>query len=149
MWPTPESLATLPRREPPADGAVLEALVAAAPIPLPGAYLAWLGLSNGGEGPLDDPPHWFVLWPAEAVVERGAAYEVRPRLPFLLGIGTNGGRELIAFETRVGPPWPVVFVPLDELEANAIRPLAADFEAFVERACTARGDEDAPATWPG
>jgi hypothetical protein len=119
-------------RESAADPAVVAALSAASGIKLPEEYLSLLCLSNGGEGPLGVEPGWFVFWPAEKVLALNRGYEVHEYLPGLFGFGSNGGGELLAFDTRRGPPWPVVMVPFIGMDADDVVEIAKDFEGFLQ-----------------
>ncbi len=114
-----------------AEETAIQALIATAGVTLPPEYIEYLRVTNGGEGDLAAEPGWFQIWPAEQVLELNAAYEVRDNLPKFIGIGSNGGGELLAFDARSDPPWPVVmvpFIPMDEAEACIVAP---NFESFV------------------
>ena len=114
-----------------AEEAAIQKLIATAGLALPPEYIEYLHITNGGVGDLGVEPGWFVLWPAEQVVEQNEGYGVRKYVPGFFGIGSNGGGELLAFDARSEPPWPVVmipFVPLDEAEACQVAP---NFESFV------------------
>lgn len=73
------------------------------------------------------------LWPATDLVDNNEAASVQAFAPSLVGIGTNGGGELFAFDRSVSPPT-LVMVPLVGLDAPVImgtfrdllRRLAAD-----------------------
>jgi hypothetical protein len=69
------SLIALARRGP-SDPAALKQLVAAAGVALPDEYLAFLAISDGGEGDVGD--RWFEFWPVGRVLEElegGPHYE--------------------------------------------------------------------------
>ena len=117
--------------EPAADPGAVAALSAAAEIELPAEYLALLRLSNGGGGPLGVEPGWFQLWPVEEILASNRDYEVHESLPGLFGFGSNGGGELLAFDTRRGPPWPVVMVPFISMEEDTIIDVAKNFAEFL------------------
>lgn len=118
-------------RNAPADSEAVAALCAGAGIKLPEAYLTLLRLSNGGEGPLGVEPGWFQLWPAEEVLELNRGYQVNEYVPGLFGFGSNGGGELLAFDTRRGPPWPIVMAPFIGMEEDHVDEIAKGFEEFL------------------
>jgi hypothetical protein len=114
-----------------ASEAEILAMAASAQVPLPPEYLDFFRHANGGEGDLAVGPGWFQLWPVEQVVDLNQAYGLKETLPGFFGIGSDGGGELLAFDTRAEPPWPVAAVPFIPLTAtNAIK-VALDFTAFV------------------
>lgn len=116
----------------PAEAAAIAELVAAAPLTLPRSYLELLALSNGGEGDLAVAPGWISFWPVEDVVALNEGYEMGRYAPGMWGFGSNGGGELIAFDYRSGPPYPVVaipFIPLDPAESISLAP---SFEVLAE-----------------
>lgn len=117
------------RRGAPADPAAVERLAVRYP-ELPSAYLAFLRVEDGSEGDLAVQPGWIQLWPAAEVEELNVGYEVSASLPGFLGFASNGGGELLAFDTRT-TPWRVCmvpFIPMDEAEAVKI---ATDFTALA------------------
>jgi hypothetical protein len=113
----------------PADERTIEQLQAALPS-LPAEYLAFLRLSNGGEGALGVEPGWFQLWPAAEVPSLNRGYAVSEFLPTYVGFGSDGGGELLAF-APTGEIVRVPFVPMATTEVRVIAPsfrqLAAHF----------------------
>lgn len=108
--------------------AVIAALESAFP-GLPDAYLAQVREDDSAEGDLAVDPGWIAFWPAADVARHNAGYRVSEFLPGFLGFGSNGGGELLAFDTRAHP-WRVCmipFIPMDETEAVEIAP---DFETL-------------------
>ena len=107
-----EALLTEPHREwfsrPPASEEAIEQLQHAAPGVLPKEYVALLRYSNGGEGPLGLPPLYFSLYEAEYATEFNRNADQRELYPGHFVIGSNGGLETIAFDTRASEPWPIV-----------------------------------------
>lgn len=103
----------------------------------PGYYLSLLRLSNGGGGPLGVEPGWFQLWPAEEILSLNLDYEVGKYVPGLLGFGSNGGGELLAFDTWRGPPWKIVMIPCVGVGEGDIVEVAEDFAEFLQ--ATGRG----------
>jgi len=118
-------------REAPANRELVERLVTESAVRLPGEYLALLRYSNGGEGELGIEPGWFQLWPAEAVMSLNEAYEVGQNLPGFLGFGSNGGGELLAFDTQSGIAGQVYAIPFIPMTTEGARVVANDFSAFV------------------
>jgi hypothetical protein len=117
-------------REAPAPAEAVERLAAALP-ELPPDYLAFLRISNGGEGDLSVEPGWFSLWPAEEVAELNAAYKVPGFLPGFLAFGSDGGGEMLAFGAA-GERWGRVFaVPSIPMEAGGAAEIAPDFAMLV------------------
>lgn len=107
-----EALLAEPHREwssrPPATEEAIELLQHAAPGALPKEYVALLRYSNGGEGPLALPPLYFMLYQAEYASEVNQSADQRELYPGHFVIGSNGGLETIAFDTRATEPWPIV-----------------------------------------
>ena len=116
---------------PPAVPTDLADLVTTSPVQLPSSYLAFLRESNGGEGELGAQPGWFVLWPAGEVMRSNREYHVQEYLPGFLGIGSSGGGQLLAFDTRQGQPYPVTAVPFVPMEMTDALLVAASFEEFL------------------
>lgn len=97
---------------------------------LPEAYLRLVWRGRGDPARLRVPPGTCVLWPAEEVLALNQHFDVGDAYPGLFGFGSDGAQALLAFDTRTGPPFPVVSVPFIGLESE-IRLVAADFEAFL------------------
>jgi hypothetical protein len=113
----------------PAAPAVIAALESVYP-GLPDAYLAQLREDDSAEGDLAVDPGWIALWPAANVARHNTGYRVNELLPGFLGFGSNGGGELLAFDTRAHP-WRICmipFVPMAESEAVEIAP---EFETLT------------------
>ncbi len=120
----------------PASRTALGTLIATCGVTLPDEYVSFLAFSNGGAGELGVEPGWFSLWPAEEVVTLNQAYGIPEWLPGFFGFGSNGGGELLAFDTRNLPPWKVVMVPfivLDEKEAVIVTNQFATFVNAIGR----------------
>ncbi len=118
-------------RELPASDEAIKVLVNQSPIELPNEYLSLLKFSNGGEGDLGIEPGWFQLWPVEEVLKLNEAYEVSEWYPGFFGFGSNGGQEMLAFDTRLGTPFTIYMIPFMSINIdNAIR-IAPDFTHFA------------------
>jgi hypothetical protein len=113
-------------RRDPVSASIVEQLGAALRA-LPADYLAFLALSNGGEGEIGLQLGWFQLWPAEAVVEMNNGYQVGELLPGYLAFGSNGGGEMLAF----APGGAVVMVPFLPMDVAEARELAPSFTSLV------------------
>jgi hypothetical protein len=113
-----------------APAEAIELLAAGLP-DLPPDYLAFLRLSNGGEGPLPADPGWFQLWPAEEVVSLNAAYKVADFLPGYVAFGSDGGAGMLAFGARPESWGRVFVVPFIPMSPEAVRPIATDFAALA------------------
>jgi hypothetical protein len=116
---------------PPADEAVIGAMAAAAGMDLPLDYLDFFRSADGGEGDLAVPPGRFHIWPVERMLALNREYGVQRFLPGFLGIGTDGGDNLLAFDTRTQPPWPVVMLPRIPLDASKAVQVAQNFTELV------------------
>jgi hypothetical protein len=118
---------------PPASEADIAALVAGSPVPLPAEYLALLRLSNGGTATLAGYPSYVRVWPARTAVEYNDGYEVQRWLPGFVGLGDNGGPDMVGFDTRAGEPYPVCAVPFVPMEWSAAMGTVPDFGAFIRQ----------------
>jgi hypothetical protein len=107
-----EALLTEPHRKwssrPPASEEAIARLQNAAPGVFPKEYIALLRYSNGGEGPLALSPLYFMLYEAEYANEVNQSADQRESYPGHFVIGSNGGLEPIAFDTRATEPWPII-----------------------------------------
>ncbi len=120
-------------REAPASESAIASLVAASSLELPTDYLDFLRLSNGGEGELGIQPGWFRIWRGEEVIQAATDYQVPEYAPGFFAFGTNGGGEILAFDCRSAPPWPVVALPCISLAPAEAMPVAANFGDFAQQ----------------
>jgi len=117
-------------REKPASDEEIDTLASCARAKFPAAYLDLLRFSNGGEGPLRLAPLWFQLYSVEDCIRLCHNTEIIERFPDFMFFGNNGGLESIAFDLRVGPPWPIVAV--DQIAGSeSAESIASDFPSFV------------------
>src|SRR5262252_8735831 len=65
---------------------------------LPCDYVSFLLNSNGGQGMIGET--YLILYRVEELVEMNAGYELQKIAPGLLLIGSDGGGEGFAFDTR-------------------------------------------------
>lgn len=103
-----------------------------APVDLPKRYLDLLAFSNGGEGPLPIQPYNLYLDTVGTVMQSiESRNQGQADLDGFLIIGSNGGGEFIAFDTRTGRPWPVVTIDMVAGGGSA-EIIAHDFDAFYD-----------------
>jgi hypothetical protein len=98
---------------------------------LPKEYLDLLRFSNGGEGPVALPPMWFQLYAVKDCIGLCQNSEIVELFPTFMFFGSNGGLESIAFDLRIGPPWPIVMI--DQIAGSeSARKIAPHIATFVE-----------------
>lgn len=122
----------------PATSAELQELVKNAITGLPEEYLAFLAYSDGGEGKIILDAGWFQIWPSSEVLDQNKGYEIDKNLPGFFGFGSNGGGELLAFDTHKGEKWKIVMVPFVPMSAEEAVVIADNFEEFIR--AIGRGD---------
>ena len=120
------------KRKPPAKHEILQKLIAESKGKLPDDYIALLHHSNGGEGELGIEPGWFQIWPTEKVLEFNQSYEVDENVPGFFGFGSNGGGEMLAFDTRGNKPWKVMMLPLISMQEEEAIVIADNFKEFLQ-----------------
>jgi hypothetical protein len=118
-------------RKAPALEEGIQALIKETGLDFPEEYLSLLRYSNGGEGELAVDPLWFVIFPVEEVIDRNNSVEVAKELPGYFAFGSNGGGELLLFNTRESKPWKVYYAPYIGMEEETVLESTPDFEAFV------------------
>ncbi|QDQ26010.1 SMI1/KNR4 family protein [Chitinimonas arctica] len=96
---------------------------------LPADYKQFLEWKNGGEGFIGD--NYLILWSAEELGQFNLEYQVEKYAPGLVLIGSNGGGEGFAFDTRQSPA-PIVQVPFIGMDLEDIRVLASGFDEFID-----------------
>ena len=74
---------------------------------------------------------YLMLWRVEELAEMNTAYQVDEYAPGLLLIGSDGGGEAFAFDTRTNP-WPVVKVPFVGMDLQYAEVLSPSFDAFLK-----------------
>lgn len=112
----------------------LQSLTEAIGVSLPGEYLDWMRISNGGEGFLG-PVSYLMLWPAEEIRERNHRLEVSKLMPGFVLFASNGGDAAYAFDTRSGAPssMPIIEIPYVDIGVEgASRARGSGFRAFLE-----------------
>jgi hypothetical protein len=96
---------------------------------LPPDYGAFLSRWNGGEGFVGD--EYLILWRAEDLRQFNDEYEVSEYAPGLLLIGSDGGGEGYAFDTREGR-WGVVRVPFIGIALEHAHEVGDSFTGFMQ-----------------
>ena len=117
--------------KPPASEGELAEIRRVLPATLPPVYFDLLAESNGGEGPLPVNPYIFCLYPVVTVSDafRSRNYD-RPDLDGFLVFGSDGSRELIAFDMRSGLPGAIVTIDIVAGPESA-EIVATSFDEFV------------------
>jgi hypothetical protein len=98
---------------------------------LPASYLDFLRLSDGGHADMSGYPSYVRIWSARTVIQYNEGYEVKEFLPDFLGIGDNGGPDMLGFDLRAGQPYPMKAIPFTPMEWEAAIDVASDFDSFV------------------
>jgi hypothetical protein len=97
---------------------------------LPPDYLAFMAGADGGEGWVGADGDYLILFPLRDLVGLNRAYQVDVFAPGLVVIGSSGGGEAFAFDTRRSPP-PVVAVPWVEMTLDLAAPVAPSFAGLL------------------
>jgi cell wall assembly regulator SMI1 len=116
-------------RNPGASAQAICSAEEAVKVKLPNDYIAFLRASNGGEGMIGE--NYVILWNAEELAEMNKSYQVADYAPGLLLVGSDGGGEAFAFDTRTSP-WPVVKVPFVGMELQYAEVIAGSFDEFLK-----------------
>ena len=114
------------------EGASPEAIKAAGDaleVGFPSDYTAFLLATDGGEGMIGKT--YVMFWGVDDLPEMNASYQVAEYAPGLLLIGSDGGGDAFAFDTR-SVPWPVVRVPFVGMDLTCVEPLASSFHGFLK-----------------
>ena len=94
---------------------------------LPDGYMAFLALSNGGEGFIGE--RYVCLWKAEELMIHNRGYKVAEFFPKFFFIGSDGGGEAYAFDIS-GDDSTVFEVPFIGSQGDA-RAIADSFDALL------------------
>lgn len=111
---------------PPAAKEEIAELSKAVKFQLPQDYADLLAFSDGIEGFLGD--NYVSIWTCEHVRFHG----VYDFMPFLVFIGSNGGDEGYAYDTRYSPPV-IVNVPFIGMDEKLVRVMGHSMTEFLER----------------
>lgn len=118
-------------RRPPASDTAIDRISQIAPEPLPDEFFELLRFSNGGEGPLNLPPLYFMSYEAEFICELHLDPNYCEIWPGMFQFGSNGGLEAIAFDIRGSGPWPIVmFDPVAGIESSGV--IATGIADFIQ-----------------
>jgi len=97
---------------------------------LPGELVAYHRAGGQLEGDLGDAePGWYQLWPLSLIAENNQGYQVEEQVPGYIGIGSDGGGEMIA----IAPTGEVVILPFVGMESKEAVVVAASWNAFEKR----------------
>ena len=118
-------------RADPAPSETIQELVEKSALDLPDDYLEFLCLCNGGEGQLPADPFWFDIWQAQQVLALNEEYRIRENIPGFFAFGSNGGGELLVFETGKHRPWAVYVIPFFPMEKEYATRITPDFISFA------------------
>ena len=110
----------------------IEALTDIVPIRLPQELLDFLRFSNGGEGPLAVQPLWFVLYPAEEIVEIERSGTFKEFFEGLFVFGGSGGGDAVAIDLRQHPQSKIVSFDMTNIDLDeSVLEVAPDFPSFL------------------
>lgn len=96
---------------------------------LPDEYVRYCSGDGPKEGGLSVDPGWFQLWPVGQVEQLNRDYHVKEFVPDYFGFGSNGGGELLAFDSRGR----VSMIPFISMSADEAKPVADSWSEFVQR----------------
>ena len=77
-------------------------------------------------------PLWFQLYATNDCIDLcHSNQQVLEQFPTFMFFGSNGGLESIAFDLRVGPPWPIVMI--DQIAGpESAEEIAPNMASFIE-----------------
>lgn len=113
----------------PAEAEAIRRLEIESGLDLPIEYKEFLRQQNGGEGFIGSA--YVMLWRAEELPAMNKSYQINEYAPGLFLFGSDGGGEAFAFDTRKDAK-PIVSVPFVGMELNEARPVASNFDEFLE-----------------
>jgi hypothetical protein len=97
---------------------------------LPAGLVAYHRAGGPLEGDLGGyEPGWYQLWPLSKIEERNRGYLVEEQAPGYLGIGSDGGGEMIA----ISPSGEIVSLPFVGMEPAEAVVVAASWNEFESR----------------
>ena len=98
-------------------------------IHLPPEYLAYVEEDGTDAASTEGDPGYFQLWHPDDVEKMNRDYHVAEYAPGFLGFGSDGGGEMLAFDSA-GSVFMIPFVGMEPAEA---RKIAASWSEIVER----------------
>ena len=99
---------------------------------LPDEYVRYCAGDGPKEGGLSVEPGWFQLWAPAELEQLNCDYHVQEFVPGFLGFGSNGGGELLAFDSH-GRVFMIPFVPMSAEDAKLVAGSWAEFADRFER----------------
>ncbi len=96
---------------------------------LPEEYVRYFAGNGPREGGLTAEPGWFQLWSPDEIEERNHGYQVGEFAPGFLGFGSNGGGEMLAFDSEGR----VVMIPFVGMCPEEAQPVAGSWSEFTEK----------------
>jgi hypothetical protein len=100
-------------------------------IQLPAAFLEYYAGEGPNEGSLLIDPGWFRLRPPEEISQINEEYQVTESAPGFIGFGSDGGGEMLAFDSRVRV-FMLPFVPMSPEYAILIAESWEEFASKIE-----------------
>jgi hypothetical protein len=97
-------------------------------IKLPEDYVNFLTITNGAEGFLGSS--YLILWHVEDLKRMNESYEVQEYIPGFVLIGSNGGGDAYAFDTR-STRCQIVKIPFIGMDSNLAEPIGSLFSDFL------------------
>lgn len=96
----------------------------------PADYRKFLLEVGGGEGFIGK--HYLILWSPEELAQFNREYQAEEYVPGLVLIGSNGGGEAFAFDTR-SVPYKLVQVPFIGMSLKEAAVVSINFDNLMER----------------
>lgn len=96
---------------------------------LPSQYVSYFAGNGPREGGLAVAPGWFQLWSPSEVEHWNHEYKVQELAPGLLGLGSSGGGELLAFDDSGR----VVMIRFIGMSSNEAQLVAGSWSEFIEK----------------
>jgi hypothetical protein len=94
---------------------------------LPEEFLAYHARGARLQGPVSSIRlGWFQLWPLSDICALNDAYKVPEYAPELLGFGSDGGGEMLAFDAK----YQIVQVPFIGMDTRHAQLIAPSWRAF-------------------
>lgn len=98
---------------------------------LPEEFITYHARDGRREGPVSSIAlGWMILWPLADIYRLNDEYHVTEFAPDLLGIGSDGGGEMLAFD-KDDRVLKVPFIGMDAREAILIAPTWQHFERII------------------